>query len=120
MAYELEQFGIKVILIESGVIKTNFDNNLKIGRNVSTTTTIDYCSPYAEITEKRIAAFKPRFKDGSSPIEVAKVILNAITSRDIPSELRHLVGNDAFRLIEIRNNKSDKDFRRLVMEGVLK
>ena len=32
MAYEIEQFGIKVILIEPGVIKTNFDNNLKIGK----------------------------------------------------------------------------------------
>jgi NAD(P)-dependent dehydrogenase (short-subunit alcohol dehydrogenase family) len=119
MAYELEHFGIKVILIEPGVIKTNFDNNLKIGKNVSTTTN-DYCSPYAEITEKRIAAFKPRFKNGSSPIEVAKVILNAITSRNVPPESRYLVGNDAFKLMEIRKNKSDKEFRRLVMEGVLK
>jgi NAD(P)-dependent dehydrogenase (short-subunit alcohol dehydrogenase family) len=119
MAYELEQFGIKVILIEPGVIKTNFDNNLKIGKNVSTTTN-DYCSPYAEIIEKRIAAFKPRFKNGSSPIEVAKVILNAITSRNVPPESRYLVGNDAFKLMEIRKNKSDKEFRRLVMEGVLK
>jgi short-subunit dehydrogenase len=34
MAYEIEQFGIKVILIEPGVIKTNFDNNLKIGKKV--------------------------------------------------------------------------------------
>jgi NAD(P)-dependent dehydrogenase (short-subunit alcohol dehydrogenase family) len=114
MAYELEQFGIKVILIEPGVIKTNFDNNLKIGKNVSTTTN-DYCSPYAEITEKRIAAF-----NGSSPIEVAKVILNAITSRNVPPESRYLVGNDAFKLMEIRKNKSDKEFRRLVMEGVMK
>ena len=32
MAYEIEQFGIKVILIEPGVIKTNFENNLKIGK----------------------------------------------------------------------------------------
>ena len=119
MAYELEQFGIKVILIEPGVIKTNFDNNLKIGKNVSTTTN-DHSSPYADITEKRIAAFKPRFKNGSPPIEVAKVILNAITSRDVPPELRYLVGDDAFKLMEIRKNKSDKEFRRLVMEGVLK
>ncbi len=119
-AYEIEQFGIKVILIEPGVIKTNFDNNLKIGNNVSRTTN-DYCSPYAEITEKRIAGFKPRFKNGSSPIEVAKVILNAIiTAGDVPSELRHLVGNDAFKLMEIRKTNSDKEFRRLVMEGVLK
>jgi NAD(P)-dependent dehydrogenase (short-subunit alcohol dehydrogenase family) len=83
MAYELEQFGIKIILIESGVIKTSFDNNLKIGKNVYATTINDCNSPYADITEKRIAGFKPRFENGSPPIEVAKVILNAITSKKI-------------------------------------
>jgi NAD(P)-dependent dehydrogenase (short-subunit alcohol dehydrogenase family) len=119
MAYELEQFGIKIILIEPGVIKTNFDNNLKIGKNVSATTN-DYSSPYAEITEKRIAGFKPRFENGLSPMELAKVILNALTSANIRSELRYLVGTDALKLIEIRKNKSDKEFRRLVMEGVMK
>jgi NAD(P)-dependent dehydrogenase (short-subunit alcohol dehydrogenase family) len=121
MAYELEQFGIKVILIESGVIKTNFDKNLKIGKNVSAaSTTNDRNSPYADITEKRIAGFKPRFENGLPAIEVAEVILNAITSRNISSELRYLVGNDALKLMEIRKNKSDREFRRLVMEGVLK
>jgi NAD(P)-dependent dehydrogenase (short-subunit alcohol dehydrogenase family) len=121
MAYELEQFGIKIILIESGVIKTNFDKNLKIGKNVSAaSTTNDRNSPYADITEKRIAGFKPRFENGLPAIEVAKVILNAITSRNISSELRYLVGNDALKLMEIRKNKSDREFRRLVMEGVLK
>src|ERR671939_14996 len=34
MAYEVEQFGIKVILIEPGVIKTNFPNNIKKGKRV--------------------------------------------------------------------------------------
>jgi NAD(P)-dependent dehydrogenase (short-subunit alcohol dehydrogenase family) len=125
MAYELEQFGIKIILVEPGVIKTNFDNNLKIGKNVSTTSTAstvnDHNSPYAEITEKRLAGFKPRFKNGTPAIEVARIILNAITSTNkIPPELRYLVGNDAIKLMEIRKNKSDKEFRRLVMEGVLK
>jgi NAD(P)-dependent dehydrogenase (short-subunit alcohol dehydrogenase family) len=121
MAYEIEPFGIKVILIEPGVIKTNFDGNLKIGKKVSTTaTTNNRNSPYMDITEKRIAGFKPRFENGSPPIEVAKVILNVITSKNIPPESRYLVGNDAFKLIEIRKNKSDKEFRRLVMEGVLK
>ena len=120
MAYEIEPFGIKVILIEPGVIKTNFDGNLKIGKKVSTTaTTNNHNSPYMDITEKRIAGFKPRFENGSPPIEVAKVILNVITSKNIPPESRYLVGNDAFKLIEIRKNKSDKEFRRLVMEGVL-
>jgi NAD(P)-dependent dehydrogenase (short-subunit alcohol dehydrogenase family) len=121
MAYELEQFGINVILVEPGVIKTNFDNNLKIGKNVSTASTAnDHDSPYADITEKRLAGFKPRFKNGTPAIEVARVILNAITSANTPPELRYLVGNDTFKLMEIRKNKSDKEFRRLVMEGVLK
>jgi len=118
MAYELDQFGTKVILIEPGVIKTNFDNNLKIGKKVSTTN--DRNSPYADITEKRIAGFKPRFENGIPAIEVAKLILKTITSKNVPSESRYLVGNDAFKLLEIRKNRSDKEFRRLVMEGVLK
>ena len=123
IAYELEPFGINVILVEPGVIKTNFDSNLKIGKNVSTTTattTSNRNSPYANITEKRIAAFKPRFENASPPIEVAKVILNVITSKNVQPGSRYLVGNDAFKLMEIRKNKSDKEFRRLVMEAVLK
>ena len=118
MAYELDQFGTKVILIEPGVIKTNFDHNLKLGKKVSTTN--DRNSPYADITEKRIAGFKPRFENGIPAIEVAKVILKAITSKNVPSESRYLVGNDALKLMEIRKNRSDREFRRLVMEGVLK
>jgi NAD(P)-dependent dehydrogenase (short-subunit alcohol dehydrogenase family) len=118
MAYEIDQFGIKVVLIEPGVIKTNFDHNLKLGKKVSTTN--DRNSPYADITEKRIAGFKPRFENGIPAIEVAKVILKAITSKNVPSESRYLVGNDALKLMEIRKNRSDREFRRLVMEGVLK
>ena len=121
IAYELEQFGINVILVEPGVIKTNFDNNLKIGKGVSIASTAnDHNSPYADITQRRIAGFKPRFENGLPPIEVAKAILNAITSKNIPQELRYLVGNDAFKLMEIRKNKSDGEFRRLVMEDILK
>jgi NAD(P)-dependent dehydrogenase (short-subunit alcohol dehydrogenase family) len=115
IAYELEQFGINVIVVEPGVIKTSFDSNLRIGKNVN-----DRNSPYADITEKRIAGFKSRFENGLPTTEVAKAILNAITSNNIQSELRYLVGNDAFKLMEIRKNKPDREFRRLVMEGVLK
>jgi hypothetical protein len=73
-----------------------------------------------DITEKRIAGFKPRFENGSPPIEVAKVILKAIASKNVPPESRYLVGDDAFKLIELRKKKPDNEFRRLVMEGVLK
>jgi hypothetical protein len=81
---------------------------------------LDRNSLYADIIQKRLAGFKPRFKNGLPAIDVAKVILNTITSRNVPSETRYLVGNDALKLMEIRKNKSDKEFRRLVMQGVLK
>jgi short-subunit dehydrogenase len=117
IAYEIEQFGIKVILIEPGVIKTNFNNNLKIGNRVTTNSN----SPYAEMTQKRISRFKPRFESGTPPIEVAKVTLKAITLAENQSslELRYLVGNDALKLMEIRKNMSDKEFKKIVIKGVL-
>jgi len=116
MAYEVSQFGIKVIIIEPGVIKTNFNNNLKVGKRVTT----DYNSPYGEMTQKRISRFTPRFESGTPPIEVAKVILNAIISANYQSsELRYLVGNDALKLMEIRNNMSDKEFSKIVKKSVL-
>jgi hypothetical protein len=48
------------------------------------------------------------------------VVLRAITSENVPPESRYLVGNDAFKLMEIRKSKPDNEFRRLMMEGVLK
>jgi NAD(P)-dependent dehydrogenase (short-subunit alcohol dehydrogenase family) len=116
MTYEIEQFGIKVILIEPGVIKTNFNTNIKIGKSVMAT---NANSPYAEITQKRISAFKPRFESASPPTEVAKVILKAIIESESSLELRHLVGKDAFKLMEIRKIISDAAFRELVMKTVL-
>lgn len=116
MAYEVSQFGIKVIIIEPGVIKTNLNNNLKVGKRVNTSSD----SPYGEMTQKRISRFTPRFESGTPPIEVAKVILNAIISaKNQSSQLRYLAGNDALKLMEIRNNMSDKEFSKIVKKGVL-
>ena len=125
LAYEVEQFGIKVILVEPGVIKTNFPNNIKIGKRVDNSSSssnnnnsnTNSSSPYSELIRNRIAGFKPRFESGSSPIEVAKIILKCVTSET--PHLRHLVGDDAFKLMDIRKNSSDKDFRKLVIDSIL-
>jgi NAD(P)-dependent dehydrogenase (short-subunit alcohol dehydrogenase family) len=122
LRYEVQDFGIYVILIEPGVIKTNFVKNLKLGKQV-TTLENSYVNrsvpnlPYAETTRRRISAFKPRFEKGSSPQEVADVILKAVTS-DKPKS-RYLVGEDAFKLMDIRKNTSDDEFGRIVMNSVL-
>src|SRR5919108_3788281 len=119
MAYEVEQFGIKVIAVEPGVIKTNFANNIKIGKRVDngSSANINLNSPYSELIRNRIAGFKPRFESGSLPIEVAKTILKCVTTET--PHLRYLVGDDAFKLMDIRKNTSDKDFRKLVMDSVI-
>lgn len=124
LKYEVQDFGIYVILIEPGVIKTNFIKNLKIGKQVITSengnanaNTSNADLPYAEITQKRISAFKPRFEKGSSPKEVADTILEAVTS-DKP-KFRYIVGQDASKLMDIRKNTSDEEFGKIVMNSVL-
>ena len=122
LKYEVQDFGIYVILIEPGVIKTNFIKNLKISKQVITSENGDVNTssadlPYTEITQKRISAFKPRFEKGSSPKEVADTILEAVTS-DKP-KFRYIVGQDASKLMDIRKNTSDEEFGKIVMNSVL-
>src|SRR5919206_535138 len=59
-------------------------------------------SPYAEITQKRISAFKPRFESGSPPTEVVKVILKIIIdpaqdndSNSLPKHFNSDLGTEA-------------------------
>jgi NAD(P)-dependent dehydrogenase (short-subunit alcohol dehydrogenase family) len=118
MAYEIEQFGIKLVLIEPGYIKTNVANSFKIGKNVVVTAADNKNnSPYAEFTQNRIAALGPSVDAGLDPIEVAKVILKAATSEN--PDLRYLVGEGAIKLMDIRKNISDETFRKLIMENIL-
>jgi len=119
LRYEVQPFGIHVILIEPGVIKTNFVNNMKIGRNVITSSDNNNngISPYVEILQKRISAFKPRFEKGSAVSKVADMVLEAVTS-DNP-KARYLVGEDALKMMEKRKNATEEEFTRLVMNSVL-
>jgi NAD(P)-dependent dehydrogenase (short-subunit alcohol dehydrogenase family) len=118
MAYEIEQFGIKVVLVEPGYIKTNVASSFKTGKDVVVTTADNNNnSPYAEMTQNRIAALRPRVEAGLDPIDVAKIILKAATF--VNPDLRYLIGDDAFKLMDIRKNTSDEDFRKLIMESFL-
>jgi NAD(P)-dependent dehydrogenase (short-subunit alcohol dehydrogenase family) len=116
--YEVQPHGILVSLIEPGVIRTKFVNNMKLGKNVVTSSNSgNDDSPYVEIIQKRISTFKPRFEKGSSASEVADMVLQAVTS-DNP-KARYLVGEDALKMMEKRRNTTDEEFARLVMNSVL-
>jgi hypothetical protein len=62
--------------------------------------------------------FKSMMENASSsspPEEVAKVILQAITSEN--PQLRYTVGNDAATIIQARMNMPDKEFRKMVIQN---
>ncbi len=56
MRYELEQFGIDVILIEPGVVKSNFFENADVVVNNNTTTS-NKPSSYSQLTQKLFEGF---------------------------------------------------------------
>jgi NAD(P)-dependent dehydrogenase (short-subunit alcohol dehydrogenase family) len=90
MSYELEPFGIKVVIVEPGVIRTNFANDLVFAKKSQHPN-----SPYLQMMQKIATGFGNMVKNGSSPELVAKVVLNAV--RDENPNIRYLAGNDIER-----------------------
>jgi len=105
MRYELSPFGIKTIIIEPGVIKTNFFSSMKVAKAKPG-------SPYSEITEKVLNGVKMMAEMGTPPIEVAKTIMKAIdTENPLP---RYPVGSDAIMFLEAKKMKNDIDFENYI------
>jgi NAD(P)-dependent dehydrogenase (short-subunit alcohol dehydrogenase family) len=105
--YELEPFGIKVILIEPGAVGSNFWRNIKIAKSSS-----DSDSPYTQFGNKILKAYKEMEQNTISPSVVAKTILDAITSNN--PQLRYVVGEDAAKTLEARKNMPDNEFGDLI------
>ncbi len=100
MRYELGQFGVKTVIIEPGVIKTEFMKNIKSNTKPD--------SPYYELTNKVISGIKMMAELGTPPKEVAKTIVKAVKTEDpLP---RYVVGNDASMFLEAKRMKTDMEF----------
>ncbi len=105
MRYELSPFGIKTIIIEPGVIKTNFFSAMKVSEGKQD-------SPYKEITEKVMNGVKMMSEMGTQPDEVAKTIIKAIqTEEPLP---RYIVGSDASMFLEAKKMKTDIEFENYI------
>jgi NADP-dependent 3-hydroxy acid dehydrogenase YdfG len=107
---EVKQFGIRVVIIEPGIVKSELaGNTLQHSADVPN-------SAYAELKQVietgLVNTFDPNA--ASEPIVVAEVIHEAIHS-DNP-ETRYPVGNMARENIEARESMSDKEYDTLVMD----
>jgi short-subunit dehydrogenase len=102
LRYELSPFGVNIVIIEPGVIKTNFFDSMKMPQNVKQD------SPYHDITNKVVAGVKMMAEMGTPPKEVADVIIKAIKEKNpLP---RYPVGNDAVMFLEAKKMKTDIEF----------
>jgi NAD(P)-dependent dehydrogenase (short-subunit alcohol dehydrogenase family) len=103
IGYELEPFGIRVILIEPGFIQTNFANAMVLAKKAQ-----DPASPYSEMMQKIAANSGEAIKSGSSADLVAKVILDAVTNPN--PNLRYLVGKDAKDWVASKKSMNETEF----------
>jgi NAD(P)-dependent dehydrogenase (short-subunit alcohol dehydrogenase family) len=114
MSYELEPFGIKVVIIEPGVIRTNFKKNSVMSKKSLDNSSI---SPYSSIIQKIDSSISSMVEHATPPEEVAKTILHATISNN--PELRYLVGNDMIMMAETKKSMSDEDFRKMMMQSII-
>jgi len=104
MRYELAPFGIRTIIIEPGVVKTNLFASLKRSAKQD--------AAYKAITEKVMLGLNMMSEMGTPPQEVARTIVNAIESENpLP---RYPVGNDAMMFLEAKKSKTDIEFENYI------
>ena len=102
LRFELGPFGVNVIIIEPGVIKTNFFDSMKTAKKV------DENDTYRDITLKVISGVKMMAEMGTPPNEVANVIIKSLKEKKpLP---RYVVGNDAAMFLEAKKMKTDIEF----------
>ena len=102
LRFELAPFGVNVVIIEPGVIKTNFMKNMKMAEKSESDTV------YRDITVKVVSGVKMMAEMGTHPKEVADTIVKAV--KDEKPLPRYIVGNDASMFLEAKKSKTDIEF----------
>ncbi|HYZ49515.1 MAG TPA: SDR family oxidoreductase [Nitrososphaeraceae archaeon] len=110
ISYELEPFGIKVVIVEPGVIRTNFGNGLVVAKKSQHPN-----SPYSQMMKKIANSFEELMKNSSSPSLVANVVLKAV--KDENPSLRYLAGNDVEQWLGAKRTMSDEEFYKMMSQN---
>jgi NAD(P)-dependent dehydrogenase (short-subunit alcohol dehydrogenase family) len=110
ISYELEPFGIRVVIVEPGVIRTNIVNTMVVAMKSQ-----DPNSPYSQMMQKMANTFEVLMKNSSSPDLVSNVVLKAV--KDENPTLRYLAGNDVEQWLGAKRNMSDEEFHKMMAQN---
>jgi len=144
ISYELQPYGIKVVLIEPGVINTNFVPNIKFPKPIDNKLQqtllkgeekeepkVNYSnndikkknsSHYSNTIDIFLSHYYPAMKNALLPKEVATVILEAIKNASNSSEciFKYLVGGDAKTFAQAKKNMSDSQLHEFISNKLLR
>ena len=112
MAYEIEQFGIKTVLVEPGFVRTNFGENIVIARKTQNTN-----SPYSQMMQMMSSIRDKMLKNASDAYLVAEVVVEAATAKE--PNLRYLAGKDVQQMVAAKRSMSDEEFQKMMKQGVM-
>ena len=102
LSFEMEAIGVRVKIVEPGMIKTNF-----AGRSFDFNND-ESLSEYQPLVAKVFAAMEPLAAQGSEPEVVARVIYEAAT--DGTHQMRYTAGPDAAEIVAARKQADDATF----------
>ncbi|HEY7228586.1 MAG TPA: SDR family oxidoreductase [Nitrososphaeraceae archaeon] len=112
LMYELLPYGIRVVIIEPGVIKTNFFRNCKVSEH-----SMKKNSTYSRSLDKFQKNVELMQEHATSPTDVAKVIIQVLENNE-PKQ-RYIVGNDVAMILEAKKNLSDSEFRKMMIQNII-
>jgi NAD(P)-dependent dehydrogenase (short-subunit alcohol dehydrogenase family) len=113
MAYEIEQFGIRTVLVEPGFVRTNFGENIVITKKAQ-----DPNSPYSQMMmQMKSSSYRRRMIENASDADlVASVVVEAATAKE--PNLRYLAGKDVQQMVAAKKSMSDEEFQKMIRQGV--
>jgi len=137
LSFELESFGIKLILIEPGVINTEFvkdlvvpsnkyriDKNMEFVSSSSESEKKKSLSLYSNMVDKFLSFYYNAMSHAPHPALVSDKIIQAIAnsskSENETTPMRIAVGKDSKEYSKLKKELSDKDFHELLRKNLLR
>ncbi|NOJ28186.1 MAG: short-chain dehydrogenase [Nitrososphaera sp.] len=109
LSFEVEPFGIRVVLIEPGMISTNFFSSVAIAKK-----SLSPDSAYSQMVKAMEETAGKLMQNASSPELVARIVLDAVTSKD--PKLRYQAGKDVEQWVESKKKMSDEEFHSMMKQ----